>query len=73
LNPAYILPQCRRNPEIAEWVWIPGNRLILWIALEPPLSAEEELKRAKAKIKLLEAEVDFLKKLVALERNKGTT
>ncbi|ETT33778.1 HTH domain-containing protein [Paenibacillus sp. FSL H7-0350] len=36
-----------------------------------PLSADEELKRAKAKIKLLEAEVDFLKKLEALERNKG--
>ncbi|MNO99788.1 hypothetical protein D3C76_915690 [compost metagenome] len=36
------------------------------------MSADEELKRAKAKIKLLEAEVDFLKKLEALERNKGT-
>lgn len=34
------------------------------------LSAEEELKRAQAKIKLLEAEVDFLKKLDALERQK---
>jgi transposase len=34
------------------------------------LSAEEELKRAKARIKLLEAEVDFLKKLEALERQK---
>ena len=34
------------------------------------LSAEEELVRAKAKIKLLEAEVDFLKKLEALERQK---
>lgn len=34
------------------------------------LSAEEELKRAKAKIKLLEAQVDFLKKLEALERQK---
>jgi transposase len=34
------------------------------------LSAEEELKRARAKIKLLEAEVDFLKKLEALERQK---
>jgi transposase len=33
-------------------------------------SAEEELKRAKARIKLLEAEVDFLKKLEALERQK---
>ena len=34
------------------------------------LSAEEELKRAKAKIKLLEAQVDFLKKLEALDRQK---
>jgi transposase len=34
------------------------------------LSAEEELNRAKAKIRRLEAEVDFLKKLEALERNK---
>ena len=34
------------------------------------LSAEEELKRAQAKIKLLDAEVDFLKKLDALERQK---
>lgn len=34
------------------------------------LSAEEELKRAKAKIKLLEAQVDLLKKLEALERQK---
>ncbi|GKU80001.1 HTH domain-containing protein [Paenibacillus sp. L3-i20] len=34
------------------------------------LSAEEELHRARAKIKLLEAEVDFLKKLEALERQK---
>lgn len=32
--------------------------------------AEEELKRAKAKIKLLEAQVDLLKKLEALERQK---
>lgn len=37
------------------------------------LSADEELKRAKAKIKWLEAEIDFLKKLEALERNKGTS
>lgn len=34
------------------------------------LSAEDELKRAKAKIKLLEAQVDLLKKLEALERQK---
>jgi transposase len=34
------------------------------------LSAEEELNKARAKIKLLEAEVDFLKKLEALERQK---
>ncbi|GMX60092.1 hypothetical protein Elgi_75120 [Paenibacillus elgii] len=34
------------------------------------LSTEEELKRAKAKIKLLEAQVDILKKLEALERQK---
>jgi transposase len=34
------------------------------------ISAEEELKRTKALIKLLEAEVDFLKKLEALERQK---
>jgi len=34
------------------------------------LSAEEELNKARAKIKLLEAEVDFLKKLEALERKK---
>lgn len=34
------------------------------------LSAEEELKRAKAKIKLLEAQVDLLKKVEALERQK---
>lgn len=34
------------------------------------LSPEEELTRAQAKIKLLEAEVDFLKKLNALERQK---
>jgi transposase len=34
------------------------------------LSAEEEFKRAKARIKLLEAEVYFLKKLEALERQK---
>lgn len=34
------------------------------------LSVEEELKRAKAKIKLLEAEVDLLKKLEALELQK---
>jgi transposase len=32
------------------------------------LSAEEKLKRAEAKLKLLEAENDFLKKLDALER-----
>lgn len=32
------------------------------------LSAEEKLKRAEAKIKLLEAENEFLKKLDALER-----
>jgi hypothetical protein len=31
---------------------------------------EEELKRANAKIKLLEAQVDLLKKLEALERQK---
>jgi transposase len=37
------------------------------------LSAEEELKRAKAKIAWLEAEVDFLKKLEALERHKRKT
>ncbi|MNW52355.1 hypothetical protein D3C74_298720 [compost metagenome] len=35
------------------------------------LSTEEELKRAQAKIKLLEAEVDFLKKLDVLERQKN--
>lgn len=35
-----------------------------------PLSTEEELKRAKAKIHLLEAQVDLLKKLEALERQK---
>jgi transposase-like protein len=34
------------------------------------LSVEEELKRANAKIKLLEAQVDLLKKLEALERQK---
>ncbi len=34
------------------------------------LSAEDELKRAKAKIKLLEAQVDLLKKLDALEQQK---
>jgi transposase len=34
------------------------------------LSVEEELNRAKAKIKLLEAQVDLLKKLEALERQK---
>lgn len=34
------------------------------------LSVEEELKRAKAKIKLLEAEMELLKKLEALERQK---
>lgn len=34
------------------------------------LSVEEELQRAMAKIKLLQAEVDFLKKLEALERQK---
>ena len=34
------------------------------------LSVEEELKRAQAKIKLLEAQVDLLKKLEALERQK---
>jgi transposase len=34
------------------------------------LSAEEDLKLARAKIKLLEAEVDLLKKLEALERQK---
>jgi transposase len=34
------------------------------------LSSEEELERAKARIKLLEAEVDFLKKIGALERQK---
>ncbi|WP_223879927.1 HTH domain-containing protein [Paenibacillus spiritus] len=34
------------------------------------LSVEEELKRAQVKIKLLEAEVDLLKKLEALERQK---
>ncbi|WP_217593337.1 HTH domain-containing protein [Cohnella sp. GbtcB17] len=34
------------------------------------LSAEEALARANARIKLLEAEVDFLKKLEALERQK---
>jgi len=34
------------------------------------LSVEKELKRAKAKIKLLEAEIDLLKKLEALERQK---
>lgn len=33
-------------------------------------SAEEELRRAKAQIKLLEAQVDMLKKLEALERQK---
>ena len=37
------------------------------------LSTEEELKRAQAKIKVLEAEVDFLKKLDALERQKKLT
>jgi hypothetical protein len=34
------------------------------------LSVEEELKRAQAKIKLLEAQVDLLKKVEALERQK---
>jgi transposase len=34
------------------------------------LTAEEKLKRAEARIKLLEAENDFLKKLEALERQK---
>jgi len=34
------------------------------------LSIEEKLKRAEAKIKLLEAENDLLKKLEALERKK---
>ena len=33
-------------------------------------SAEEELRRAKAQIKLLKAQVDMLKKLEALERQK---
>lgn len=36
-------------------------------------SAEDELKRAQARIKLLEAEIDFLKKLEALERRKKRT
>jgi transposase-like protein len=35
------------------------------------LSTEEKLKRAQARIKLLEAENDFLKKLEALERQKS--
>ncbi|MEJ8546516.1 hypothetical protein [Brevibacillus borstelensis] len=34
------------------------------------LSTEEKLKRAEARIKLLEAENDFLKKLDALEKQK---
>ncbi|WP_438449507.1 helix-turn-helix domain-containing protein, partial [Gorillibacterium sp. sgz5001074] len=34
------------------------------------LTVEEELKRAQAKIKMLEAQVDLLKKLEALERQK---
>ena len=34
------------------------------------LTAEDELKRAKARIKLLEAQVDLLKKLDALEQQK---
>lgn len=34
------------------------------------LSVEEELKRAQAKINLLEAQVDLLKKIEALERQK---
>ncbi len=34
------------------------------------LSTEEKLKRAEARIKLLEAENDFLKKLEALEKQK---
>jgi transposase len=34
------------------------------------LSAEEKLRRAEARIKLLEAENDFLKKLEAFERQK---
>lgn len=33
-----------------------------------PLSVEEQLKKAEARIKFLEAEVDFLKKLEELER-----
>jgi transposase-like protein len=37
---------------------------------EGKMSTEEKLKRAEARIKLLEAENDFLKKLDALERQK---
>jgi transposase len=42
------------------------------VSRRPPgeLSAAEKLKRAEARIKLLEAENDFLKKLEALERQK---